>query len=277
MAVRCHPVVPAAILSGFAVRSGEIASAINRGRCGDLNRPHIRALADELERDLGRARRYAATRNLQLGSVVSHRRVCPRFRRQARVVNSVRPRAPSFEAAVDLAGEFVEAIDGILTAHLGRHLAFSPDEDLELARELADGAGYCLSRARALAVELGERPTPGQVLRAGRTISRVLGQAGERTRTMDRICVQGLAARLGITMTQGLADAVIDGALDDFTSADLTRARLADADLTGVRWSLTGTVWPPGTDIKALLARSETYPGDVLVLRHRGTMWQPTW
>jgi hypothetical protein len=94
---------------------------------------------------------------------------------------------------------------------------------------------------------------------------------------MDRVCGQGLAARLGITATEGLAEALTDGALDDFTSADLTRASLADADLTGVRWSLTGTAWPPGTDIKALLARSETHPGDVLVLRHRGMMWQPSW
>jgi Pentapeptide repeats (8 copies) len=172
MAVRSHPVVPAAILSGLAVRSIEIAALANLGRYGDLNRPLIRALADGLERDLGRARRYGST---------------------------------------------------------------------------------------------------------GRIISRALGQAAERARTMDRICAQGLAARLGIATTDGLAQALTDGALDDFTSADLTCANLAQADLTGVRWSLTGTAWPPGTDIEALLARSEIHPGDVLVLRHRGTMWQPTW
>ena len=39
-------------------------------------------------------------------------------------------------------------------------------------------------------------------------------------------------------------------------SADLTYASLADAGLTGVRWSLSGTIWPPETDVKALLARS---------------------
>jgi hypothetical protein len=146
-----------------------------------------------------------------------------------------------------------------------------------LARELVDNVGFILSRVDALAEGLGERPPPGQVRSTGRIISRALGQAAERAWTMDRICAQGLAARLGITTTDGLTQALTDGALDDFTSADLTCANLAQADLTGVRWSLTGTAWPPGTDIKALLARSEIHPGDVLVLRHRGTMWQPTW
>jgi hypothetical protein len=279
MAVRSHPVVPAAILSGLAVRSVEIAALVNVGRYGDLNRPLIRALADGLERDLGRARRYALARHLPLGSAVSHRRVSARVLGQSPRAwpTPAQSLASGFAAAADLAGELVEAIDGILADHLDRRLTFSRDEDLELALELAGNVGSSLSRARALAGGLGERPLPSQVRRTGRTISRALGPAAERARTMDRVCVQGLAARLGITTTDGLAEALTDGALDDFTSADLTSASLAQADLTGVRWSLTGTAWPPGTDIKALLARSETHPGDVLVLRHRGTMWQPSW
>jgi hypothetical protein len=51
----------------------------------------------------------------------------------------------------------------------------------------------------------------------------------------------------------GRAEAPLDGAMDDFTSADLTYASLAAADLTGVRWSLSGTIWPIETDVKALL------------------------
>jgi hypothetical protein len=280
MAVRSHPVVPAAILSGLAVRSIEIAALANLGRYGDLNRPLIRALADGLERDLGRARRYGLARNFRLGSAVSHRRVSARVLGQAPRASSDTPAqslARGFWAAAHLTGELVEAIDGILADHLDKRLTFSRDEDLDLARELVDNVGFILSRVDALAEGLGERPPPGQVRSTGRIISRALGQAAERAWTMDRICAQGLAARLGITTTDGLAQALTDGALDDFTSADLTCANLAQADLTGVRWSLTGTAWPPGTDIKALLARSEIHPGDVLVLRHRGTMWQPTW
>jgi hypothetical protein len=60
--------------------------------------------------------------------------------------------------------------------------------------------------------------------------------------------------------------------MDDFTNADLRYASLADTDLTGVRWSLSGTTWPPGTNVKALLARSERPgPGSILVVTRRGT------
>ena len=78
--------------------------------------------------------------------------------------------------------------------------------------------------------------------------------------------------RLGISPTDGLAVALLDGALDDFTSADLTHTNLADADLTCVRWSRSGTIWPPWTDVKALLARSEEVEpgGGVLVVTRRG-------
>jgi hypothetical protein len=43
-------------------------------------------------------------------------------------------------------------------------------------------------------------------------------------------------------------------------------------------WRLLG--WnrlAPGTDIGALLARSEAQPGGVLAFTHRGMMWQPNW
>ncbi|MGH3204718.1 MAG: hypothetical protein ACRDP5_22115 [Streptosporangiaceae bacterium] len=276
MGVRRHPVVPAAILSGLAVQAVEIAAAVNRGRCGDLDRPLIRALAGGLGRDLDRARRYAVARNLQLGTAVSRGRVPARVLRPARYTPAM-SLAFNFHAALDLARELGEAIDAILGPYLDLRLTFSRDDDLEQARELADAVGGCLGRASALAAALGERPAREQVLGTGRVISRVLGQALEYARALDRVCAQGLAGRLGITTAQGLAQAVADGGLDDFTSADLTCASLAGADLTGVRWSLTGTAWPAGTDIGALLARSQAQPGGVLVLRHRGMMWQPAW
>jgi hypothetical protein len=80
-----------------------------------------------------------------------------------------------------------------------------------------------------------------------------------------------VAGRLGISPAEGLADALLDGAMDDFTSADLTYASLADSDLAGVRWSLSGTIWPPETDVKAILARSEEAgPGSgILVVTRR--------
>jgi len=246
MGVRRHPVVPAVILSDLAVRAVEIAAAVNRGRCGDLDRPLIRGLAGGLGRGLDHARRYALARNLQLGTAVSRGRVPALVPGQAREYDPALSLARGFDAAVDLARELGEAIDGILAPYLDLRLAFSRDHDLELARELADGVGSCLGRARALAFGLHGSPAREQVLSTGRVISRALDQALEHARSLDRVCAQGLAGRLGIAAAEGLAKALADGALDDFTSADLTCASLADADLAGVRWSLTGTAWPPG-------------------------------
>ena len=89
--------------------------------------------------------------------------------------------------------------------------------------------------------------------------------------------MQGVASRLGISPAEGLAEALLDGAMDDFTSADLTHASLADADLAGVRWSLSGTIWPPEADVKAILARSEEVSpgGCLLVVKRRGVAWPP--
>jgi hypothetical protein len=131
--------------------------------------------------------------------------------------------------------------------------------------------------ARALASGFQGSPAREQVLSTGRAVSRALDQAHERALTLDRVCAQGLAGRLGIATADGLAQALTDGALDDFTNADLSRASLADADLTGVCWSLTGTAWPPGTDIRALKARSQAQGGGVFAFGHRGMMWQPNW
>jgi hypothetical protein len=67
---------------------------------------------------------------------------------------------------------------------------------------------------------------------------------------------------LGVRQVEGLATALLDGVLDDFTRADLTQADLTGRDLTGVRWSDWGTRWPPGTDIDRLRARSREIAHD---------------
>jgi hypothetical protein len=65
---------------------------------------------------------------------------------------------------------------------------------------------------------------------------------------------------------------LVDGALDDFIQADLSRADLTSIDLGGIRWSLSGTQWPPGFDVEELLLQSdETAPGSgVWAVRLRG-------
>jgi hypothetical protein len=215
---------------------------------------------------------YAQAGSLQLGTAVSRGSVAALICGRTQGYATAETVARGFGVAVDLACELAEAIDGIVARRLDRRLVFSRDEDLDMARELGDGVGYCLVRARALASGFESTPAREEVLSSGRA----LDQARERARALDSICTQGLAGRLGVATAEGMALALTDGALDDFTSADLTCANLADADLTGVLWSLTGTTWPPGTNIKALVARSRAQ-GSILVFKRQGMMWQPSW
>jgi hypothetical protein len=173
-----------------------------------------------------------------------------------------------FDAAVDLARELCEAVYSVLGSPLNLRFAFCRGDDLEMARELAEVLGSDLGRV--------VNPFPSNDNHAR---EQALDLALKRSRALDRVCAQTLAGRLDIAQAEGLAEAVLEGAMDDFTNSDLTHASLADADLAGVRWSLAGTIWPPGTNVKALLARSEeVQPGSgVLVFTRRRMMWQPTW
>jgi hypothetical protein len=283
MGVRRHPVVLAAILSDFVVRTIEIAAAINSGRGGNLDRALIRILAGDLGRDLGRAREYAQARHLKLDGSLT------RTSALAFTPGQVGEFYPTlircFEGAVRLAHRLVHAIDGTLVRRLDLRLSLSRDEDLEPVGGLVAGLESDLERAVALKeafVVARDRIRNGhgsreQMLEIDRSIGRTVALALARSRALDRVCAQGVAGRLGISQAQGLTQALLDGVMDDFTNADLTYASLPGADLTGVRWSLSGTIWPPETDVKALLARSEQVArgGGVLVVTRRGMAWQP--
>jgi hypothetical protein len=269
MGVRRHPVVQAAIVSGFVVRAVDIAAAVNRGRQGNLDLPLIRTLARDLGQDLNRAREYARVRQLKPDVTISPGAALVLSPDQA--LGQARGRHPLiryFDAAVDLARELGEAVYSVLGSPLSLRFAFYRGDDLEMARELAEVLGSDLGRV--------VDPFPFDDDHAR---EQALDLARKRSRALDRVCAQNLAGRLGIARAEGLAEAVLEGAMDDFTNSDLTQASLADADLNGVHWSLSGTIWPPGTDVKALLARSEeVQPGSgVLVFTRRGMMWQPAW
>jgi hypothetical protein len=289
MSLRRHPAVVAAILSDFVVRAMEIAAAIDRGRRGNLDRVFIRTLARDLGRDLGRVREYAQVRHLKLYVTVMRGDVIKLTLDRARAFDQPRVGGLAltflhyFDEALRLAGEFGKAVDETLARRLDLRLGLSRDEDLELACRLAAGLEPDLNRVIVLNDSLHQ--TRERILRGkhaliripdiNRSIDRALDQAFERCRALDRVCVQGVAGRLGIAPMEGLVEALLDGAMDDFTSADLTNVGLADPDLTGVRWSLSGTIWPPETDVKALLARSEEVGtgGGVLVITRRGMAW----
>lgn len=286
MGVRRHPVVLATILSDFVVRTIEIAAAVNTGRGGNLDCALIRVLAGDLGRDLGRAREYAQARHLKLDGSLTSRSALAFTPGQVGGSRIDPMLIGCFGAAVHLAHRLIHAIDGTLVRHLDLRLSLSRDEDLEPAGELVAGLESDLGRAIALNEALclaRERVLYGyrtrdqilgreQISGIDRSIGRAVALALARSRALDMVCAQGVAGRLGISPAQGLAQALLAGAMDDFTDADLTDASLAGTDLTGVRWSLSGTTWPPGTDVKALLARSEQVApgGGVLVVTRRG-------
>jgi hypothetical protein len=248
-------------LSDFVVRALEIAAAINDGRRGNLDRSLIRTRARDLGRDVDRFRKYAQDRNIGLKLTVT----------RYSVLALTLDQADERYLALNLTGYFDAAIrlTRALAEHLGGELAHGLDSDLDRALALNGQLDEARMRIRNL------NEARAQILNIDRSITRTLDLAFSRSRALDRVCAQGVAGRLDLSTINGLADALLDGAMDDFTSADLTYANLAGADLTGVRWSPSGTIWPPETDVKALLSRSEPVKPGVLVVIRRGMTWPP--
>lgn len=255
MGVRRHPVVLAAIFSDFVVRALEIAAAINNVRRGNPDRALIRTLARDLGRDVDRFRKYAQDRQIELELTTRYS-----------VLALTLDQADERYLALDLPGYFDAALrlTRALARHLGGELAAGLDSDLGRALALKGQLDETRKRTRNI------NEAREHILNIDRSISRTLDRAFLRSRALARVSAQGVAGRLDISTTEGLADALLDGAMDDFTSADLTYANLAGADLTGVRWSLSGTIWPPETNVKALLARSEPVKPGVFVVIRRG-------
>lgn len=211
-------------MSGFVVRAMEIAAALGRGFRGNLDRPLIRALARDLGQDLDRARAWARARHQNLGVTISGDTAlvfaADQFLARAPVQVPAGALARYFDAALDLARELAEGVGGIMGPSPGLRLGSSRDEDLQMASELAEALVSGLVRVHPLN-EYDNRAR-----------DQALDLALKRARALDRVCALNLAGRLCISPAEGLAEAVLEGALDDFTDADLARARLADADLT---------------------------------------------
>ena len=123
---------------------------------------------------------------------------------------------------------------------------------LELAARVRE---HALDAARAHALdaarELGRvDPDLDPLLTLGRA------SALDLARDLARRTAWRVGDVLGLRQVEGLAAALLEGALDDFTNADLARADVAGRNLTGIRWS----DW--GTDTDELRARSrEIAPG----------------
>jgi hypothetical protein len=177
---------------------------------------------------------------------------------------------------IDLVRDIARDIDSDLGAswNLDSDLALARARDLnvdrahDLTRDL--GLARSLDRAFGLARAVDRDLTRDLGLGRDRALVREVAVACERDypRALDRAVDLAYRAALvvggalGVRQVDGLATALLDGALDDFTPANLAHADLTGLDLTGVRWSASGTRWPPGTDVDALRARSrEAAPG----------------
>jgi len=182
--------------------------------------------------------------------------------------------------ALDLAlgGAPDRARDRDRARNLARDLARDLERVLTLARDHGHNFEFAFELARALALALVlDRALDREHARA-LVLDRALGREHARERALDRarelacVAAEALNESLGIERLDGLADALLDGALDDFSQADLSRANPAHMRLVGVRWSMSGTRWPPGLDVGTLVQQSkETEPGSgIYVVTHGG-------
>jgi hypothetical protein len=248
MTLRRSPVILAAILSDLTVRALTLADKARAVRECDLTRDFglslALAFARALNRDLARAR--AGALDNALAGILDHARDF------------------TLEVASALAGDLEDGLDQ------------RPDPDHWLAHALALEVASDLANALHRAVGITNARVPGRD--AAEALARDLANhvkdelardlgittARDLNRALNRDLARDLARHMavmagdafGITQTENLAAALLEGALDDFTRADLARADLTGYDLTGIRWSDWGTTWPPGTDTDALRAQS---------------------
>lgn len=235
MALRRHPFTLAVVLSDLTDRELTIAgkaSARGPGIADELVSASSLARDIDLARDVARdlSRDIDRAHSLRLGRDPDH----------------ILARDVTREVAGALAHALALVLDLAHILGLGRDLALALGRDLDLDVACALAAG--------LPRDVADDPTPALAL--------------ARTRDLAGRTAQLVGDALGLRQVEGLAAALLEGALDDFTHADLTRTDLTVSDQTGIRWSDSGTTWPPGTDTGELRARSrEIAPGIYQITR----------
>jgi hypothetical protein len=233
MALRRTRVTLAVILSDLTVRALTIAN--NAG-------------ARDLAVDLDLARNLAFTFDRDFARVLEHASTF--------VITLDLARDRDFAHLLDLARDLARYVDRLLVLPLGlaRDRVLALERDLDKTRTNA--------RALALALDLAIDDLNDTRDRALGDWNRPLGLARDLARDVAHRTARMVGDALGLRLVEGLAAALLDGALDDFTHADLAHTDLASSDLTGIRWSDRGTTWPPGTDTDELRTRSqEIAPG----------------
>lgn len=233
LAMRKHPAVTACVVGDLLVRAVEIAGDLDRDRhrlvlAGDDWLDRCRERASVLAADLDRVR---ADLDVPRGSARDLARYLATSRTLGRTRNLV-------------------TRDAVLARTLAKDIAGALVRILVEALELGVVSVLELARARGLTIDIAGGLSPNLALvRASALAADLAYEAGAQLT---------LSATEG---TEGLAAALLDGILDDFTHADLTDVDLAEADLAGIHWSEHGTRWPPGTDVEDLRRKSrETAP-----------------
>ena len=247
--LRRNPVILVTILSDLLVRSLVIATnhAVATNRANDSNRAVADILASTLARtfndysddDFRQAYARASDYAGSLAHVFSDTHKMASY--HARDLDLARASDIARDHARDLERDLARASD-IARDH-ARDLERDPDHPLTArvrARDLF--TSYDFATMRNLAHSVAR--------------DRELNLA----RDLDRHIAVAVGRILGVRHVKGLAAALLDGALDDFTHADLAHINLTDFNLTGVRWSVSRTKWPRGIDIDVLRAQSREVP-----------------
>jgi hypothetical protein len=234
MTLRRNPVILAAILSDLTVRALTIVDKAEAASERGLTLGLVRALARDL----------AVASNLA-------RDLDPDFDLASAIV-------AARELARDLSRARASGFDRALVRALASNLADGLTRARARARGRISSSGLGLARDAARELDRDLDP-PARDLNLAGTLD--LARAHDRARALARDLAHQTALMvgdaLGIRQTKELAAALLEGVLDDFTRANLAHADLTGRDLTGIRWSDWGTIWPPGTDTGALRAQSQ--------------------
>ena len=274
LTVRRSPLVVAVLTTDLLVRAIDIADILasigGRVEDSDLARPrplsprarpvnHALALAArdqarDLARDLDRA--LALTHDSALALTRDSALALARNLTLDRALTLTHDLTPPLDRNLDLDLALDRALDLDLARALDRALARARALDRDRTPEHAFYRNGARARTRAL----------------DRTRTRALDRALDRARELADVLAGALSDSLGIEHLAGLVDALLNGALDDFSQADLSGVDLAHIGLVGVHWSVSGTCWPPGLDVEALMQQSEeTEPGSgIYVITRRG-------
>ncbi|MFE4492461.1 hypothetical protein ACFRKD_08375 [Streptomyces niveus] len=145
-----------------------------------------------------------------------------------------------------------------------RSRAFAERLDLEPAGDraatLAAGLESSRYRLRALTNITHSNGGCRNVPAAAVELTEILDEMREISRDVVGLCIARVWQTISMILGRylpALDERATLAFLDDFTICDLRETDLGSIDLTGVRWSERGTLWPEAVDVEDLKIRSD--------------------